>query len=80
MEPAPAADGHPVFLNTLPMGSTVSVDGTEVGKTPFKGELTAGSHTVEFRNGELSKKIKLSVDADGASTCWDLQADGPCAR
>ena len=80
VEPAPAAHGHPVFLNTLPMGSTVTIGGTEVGKTPFKGVLPAGSHTVEFRNGDHSKKIKLSVDAEGASTCWDLQADGPCAR
>lgn len=39
----------PLHLETEPAGAEVFLDGTKVGKTPYKGEVAPGSHTIEAR-------------------------------
>lgn len=36
----------PVVIETQPAGATISIDGREVGKTPFSGTLAPGPHLV----------------------------------
>jgi formylglycine-generating enzyme required for sulfatase activity len=40
-------DSAPVSVSSDPEGATVRVDGNDVGRTPFTGDLTSGSRVVE---------------------------------
>jgi len=52
-----------VVLESGPAGSQVFIDGNLVGKTPVTTTLPAGRHTVEFRNGDMSRMKELNVTA-----------------
>jgi hypothetical protein len=50
-----------VVLESTPAGSSVLVDGTEVGVTPLTQELPAGTHKIEFRKGDTVRKYEVDV-------------------
>src|SRR5207248_571149 len=52
-------------LRSVPDGSQVVVDGTEIGKTPLTTTLSAGVHTVEFRLRNAKRSVQLHVTAGG---------------
>jgi hypothetical protein len=50
-----------LVLDSVPAGSQVFIDGNLAGTTPFRTDLPAGSHTVEFRDGDKSRMTKIVV-------------------
>jgi serine/threonine protein kinase len=78
--PAPAGPPGRVFLNSEPY-SIVSIDGTEIGRTPIRGrELPAGVHKVVFRTSDGTQaRHSIEVLADQTyRLCWDMKAGEPC--
>jgi hypothetical protein len=60
-----------VVLESVPPGSEVLVDGVAVGIAPMTKELDPGSHVVEFRRRNLTRKLTVDVTA-GQSTVGRL--------
>lgn len=54
--------GTGVF-ESVPPGSQVFIDGSPAGTAPVTTDLPAGEHTVEFRNGKLSRTSKVVIVA-----------------
>jgi len=52
--------GVAVF-ESVPPGSSVLVDGQELGTTPLETRLSTGRHTVEFRDGDASRTVEIVV-------------------
>jgi hypothetical protein len=52
-------------LRSVPDGSQVVVDGTEIGKTPITTTLPVGVHTVEFRSRNAKRTLLVNVTAGG---------------
>jgi hypothetical protein len=52
-------------LESIPTGSELFIDGTLAGKTPVITKLPAGSHNLEFRLRNSSRKLTIDVPADG---------------
>ena len=50
-----------VVLESLPPGSDVFVDGVALGPSPLTTELSTGSHVVEFRRGDATRKLEIDV-------------------
>lgn len=50
-----------VVLESTPPGSSVLVDGADVGVTPLTQELPAGRHQIEFRKGDTARKYDVDV-------------------
>ena len=50
-----------VVLESLPPGSEVLVDGASLGTSPLTTELPPGSHVVEFRQKNATRKIQIDV-------------------
>ena len=79
---APESAGPPgrVFINSQPY-SVVSIDGTEVGRTPVRGrELSPGTHRLSFRSS-TGKTVRRTIEVAPGQTvrlCWDLEAEAPC--
>ena len=56
-----------VVLESVPPGSDVFVDGVALGPSPLTTELSTGSHVVEFRTGDATRKLEIDV-AGGQET------------
>lgn len=52
-----------LVLESGPAGSQVFIDGRLAGTTPTSVELPAGQHSVEFRNGSMSRTTEVAVVA-----------------
>ena len=78
--PRPARSKGSVFVNSRPW-SHVVVNGEQVDRTPWTGELLAGRHTLTLeRDGD---RIEHVLDVQGNNDtrfCWDFEAKGPCAQ
>jgi hypothetical protein len=75
----PAAAPGKLFINSVPW-STLSVDGSPIGRTPWKGDLPSGSHALTLTNtaGE-SATVNVSVVAQSqVRFCWDWSAHSIC--
>lgn len=56
-----------VTLRSTPSGATVSIDGREVGTTPWTGELTPGVHAADLRlAGYESSQLKFTLSSRAA--------------
>ncbi len=64
-DPAPKPAGTPakVKLVSAPFGIAVLVDGKSVGKTPKVVELSPGSHTLTFVDGESNIRKTVTIKA-----------------
>ncbi len=85
VEPEPAAPDaairSDVHIGSIPLGATVSIDGTPAGTTPWNGQLPPGAHRLAFRHGDLKRVARLKVENDReVHFCWDLSIGGPCPR
>lgn len=68
-----------VSLESNPAGSTVLIDGVEIGRTPLTRELSAGAHAVEFRYKKATRKIDVNVvggETATGSVDWTRRATG----
>jgi serine/threonine protein kinase len=77
--PPPVAEPGKLFINSVPW-STLSVDGSPIGRTPWKGDLPSGSHALTLTNtaGE-SATVNVSVVAQSqVRFCWDWSAHSIC--
>lgn len=71
-----------IALDSTPGGSTVFIDGVEVGKTPLLKELSTGPHAVEFRQKKRSRKVEVIIvggQETASSVDWTRKATGRIA-
>ena len=65
-----------ITINSVPQGSLVKVDGSEIGTTPKLAQLTVGSHKLEFsKEGFNTGTFPLEIgpdDASGGSVSYEL--------
>jgi|GEM_PF-2018894 len=62
--------------------SKLSIDGEDVGSTPWVGELAAGEYSLIMtsREGQV-QETDISVTGDGEyNLCWSFETEGPCLR
>ena len=77
LKPAPSVGT--ATLDSDPQGSTVIVDGKEVGTTPLTTELPAGKHVVDFRRNGMTRSVPIDVAKGKTATTrveWALRRMG----
>lgn len=52
-------------LQSVPAGSEVLVDGSQLGVTPLSAPLSAGTHKIEFRYRGATRVVALDITAGG---------------
>lgn len=52
-----------LVINTIPW-SSITLDGRDIGRTPFRLTLPAGEHTLRFRTHQYDETITVQVPAD----------------
>lgn len=57
-----------VDIQSVPAGSSVSIDGSERGMTPLRLSLAAGAHSVTITNGSISRTLPVTVTAGGVTS------------
>lgn len=66
-------------FESVPPGAAVFVDGKPVGNAPLAQELDPGTHTVEFRRRDETRKLTVDVTAGGSTLSridWSVKATG----
>ncbi len=64
--------GRSVSINSDPTGVTLSIDGNQVGQTPYHGNLAFGKHTLIIQQGEKRAEKTVSVSQSGGLTSFIL--------
>jgi len=80
-EPAPAALVE-LRVNSVPYYSQLYIDGSHVGRTPFTGQVPAGSHGLVLEGTKGGRK-EMTVDLVAGQSkllCWDFNAGAECQR
>jgi len=76
LQPLAPAKKVSLTVNSVPQGSTLSVDGTEVGNTPKMVQLAMGKHSLEFSKAGFSAgKFPVEIgpdDVSGGSVSYEL--------
>jgi len=85
-EPEPEPITAPVLVelrvNSVPYYSLLYIDGSHVGRTPFTGQVPAGSHGLVLEGTKGGRK-EITVDlvgGQGKLVCWDYNAGAECQR
>jgi len=64
----------PLLVNSSPSGATVAVDGVDVGRTPFEGELGPGEHQVSVSlDGYADSYRTVEVEARGSAQPVEIE-------
>lgn len=66
-------DGREVTINSTPSGVNLYVDGTAVGKTPYKGILTFGGHVLKIENEGKSAEKTVAVKELGGESVFVIE-------
>ena len=74
-----AASTGIVDIDSVPGGSSVSIDGTVRGHTPLRLALPAGAHTVTITSGSTSRTLPVTVTAGGVASQYVELAPAPSA-
>ena len=61
-------NGKEVTIRSTPSGANLFVDGVAMGKTPFNGNLSFGSHVLKIENGGKSAEKTVDVKEAGGET------------
>lgn len=61
----------PVKIESYPSNSTIYIDGTEVGKTPFNDTLSAGKHHIKIASTKAFKPIDENIYIDNENSYFD---------
>jgi PEGA domain-containing protein len=67
------------IIESVPPGADVLVDGVAAGSAPFRAELQAGHHVIEFRRRKDVRKVDIDVRAGRATSArvdWNASATG----
>ncbi len=71
-------NGREVAINSTPSGVNLFIDGNAVGKTPYKGNLTFGSHVLKIENEGKIAERNVEIPQSGGETNFTL-AFGPAS-
>ena len=74
--PTESATPVSVRLSSIPFGIEVYVDGKSRGKTPVTIDLTPGTHTVMYLDGEDTLRTEVDVQATGGNLFNYVRAEG----
>ena len=80
VEPAATGPGG-LFINSVPY-SEISLDGTALGPTSWKGDVPAGAHTLILATPD-GKRIEKSITVHagpGNRFCWDFDLGAQCPQ
>ena len=70
-QPAAAASGGSLRIESDPSGAQVLLNGTARGATPLALTIPAGNYTLTLQHGSSNKELPVSV-TDGASTVYHV--------
>lgn len=87
-DPAPAVPEPVVelpqikaFINSLPPGAEIRLDGESLGSTPFVGRLPEGEHAVELHwEGQIAVRRVVQMTGEEYRFCWDTRIGAVCPR
>ena len=65
-------NGRVVTIASEPTGVALSIDGSQVGQTPFSGNLTFGSHVLQIQQGEKKAEKTVSITHGKGETSFSL--------
>ena len=65
-------DGREVSINSEPAGTSLSIDGEIVGLTPYKGNLSFGSHIISIESGNKKETKTVNVSQTSEITSFML--------
>jgi formylglycine-generating enzyme required for sulfatase activity len=65
-------NGREVTINSTPTGVNLYVDGNAVGKTPYSGNLTFGSHMLKIESEGKTAERRLEISQTGGETTFTL--------
>ena len=65
-------NGRAVTINSEPTGAALSIDGIEVGQTPYSGSLTFGNHKLQIQQGEKKAEKTVSITQGEGETSFSL--------
>ena len=66
-------DGREVTINSTPSGVNLFIDGNAVGKTPYKGMLTFGSHVLKIESDGNSAEKTVEVKELGGESVFVVE-------
>src|SRR5690606_29132115 len=61
-------NGREVTINSTPSGVNLFIDGNAVGKTPYNGNLTFGSHVLKIELEGKTAERKVEIPQSGGET------------
>lgn len=64
------SNGREVSIRSTPSGAELFVDGKAMGKTPFTGSLTFGSHVLKIESGGKAAQKTVEVRESGGETAF----------
>jgi formylglycine-generating enzyme required for sulfatase activity len=65
-------NGREVTINSTPSGVNLYVDGVSAGKTPYKGNLTFGSHVLKIESEGKTAERRIEIAQTGDETSFTL--------
>ena len=65
-------NGRAVTVASEPAGAALSIDGNQVGQTPYSGSLTFGNHTLQIQQGDKKAEKAVSISQTGGETSFSL--------
>jgi uncharacterized protein (TIGR02145 family) len=66
-------NGRLVTIKSIPNGANLYVDGESVGKTPYNGNLTIGSHVLKIESGGKTAERKVEIAQSGGETTFIVE-------
>ena len=64
-----------VNINSTPTGANLFIDGNSFGKTPYKGNLSFGNHTLRIEKDEKKTEKKVTVSQTDENINFSLDFD-----
>ncbi|MDO9633977.1 MAG: SUMF1/EgtB/PvdO family nonheme iron enzyme [Paludibacter sp.] len=65
-------NGREVTINSTPSGVNLFIDGNAVGKTPYTGNLTFGSHVLKIEREGKTAERRVEIAQSGGETNFTL--------
>lgn len=70
------SNGREVTINSNPSGVALTIDGNEVGQTPYRGNLTFGNHNLRITQGGKSLEKIITIAQTGGAISF-MMSFGP---
>lgn len=69
------SNGREVSIRSTPSGAELFVDGKVLGKTPYTGSLTFGSHVLKIESGGKAAQKTVEVRESGGETAFLVEIE-----